>query len=46
LEVEGTLEPGKLADLAVPSIDVLEAAPPEMPKARSLLTIVGGEIRA
>ena len=40
----GTLEPGKLADLAVLSQDIFTIPPPEMPKTTSVLTIVGGKI--
>jgi len=41
---KGSLEPGKLADLAVLSQDIFRIAPPEMPKTISVLTIVGGKI--
>jgi predicted amidohydrolase YtcJ len=41
---KGTLEPGKLADLAVLSQDIFKAPPPEMPKTKSVLTMVGGKI--
>jgi predicted amidohydrolase YtcJ len=41
---KGSLEPGKLADLAVLSQDIFTVAPPEMPKTTSVLTIVGGKI--
>jgi predicted amidohydrolase YtcJ len=41
---KGTLEPGKLADLAVLSQDIFTIPPPEMPKTTSVLTIVGGKI--
>jgi predicted amidohydrolase YtcJ len=41
---KGSLEPGKLADLAVLSQDIFTIAPPEMPKTTSLFTIVGGKI--
>ena len=40
----GTLEPGKLADLAVLSHDLLEMPEPEIAEVRSLLTILGGRI--
>jgi predicted amidohydrolase YtcJ len=40
----GTLEPGKLADLAVLSRDVLTAPLAELPATESLLTLVGGRI--
>jgi predicted amidohydrolase YtcJ len=41
---KGSLEPGKLADLAVLSQDIFTIPPPEMPKTTSVLTIVGGKI--
>jgi predicted amidohydrolase YtcJ len=41
---KGTLEPGKLADLAVLSQDVFEVAPEDLPKTESVLTIVGGRV--
>src|SRR5690349_20386960 len=40
----GTLEPGKLADLAVLSSDYLTAPVQEIGRIRSLLTMVGGEV--
>jgi len=40
----GTLEPGKLADLAVLSSDYLTAPVKEIGSIRSLLTLVGGEV--
>nr|WP_291689493.1 amidohydrolase family protein [Bradyrhizobium sp.] len=40
----GTLEPGKLADLAVLSADYLTAPVNEIGKIRSLLTTVGGKV--
>lgn len=40
---KGSLEPGKLADLAVLSQDIFKVPAQEIPKAESLLTIVGGE---
>ena len=40
----GTLEPGKLADLAVLSSDYLTAPVSEIGKIRSLLTMVGGKV--
>jgi predicted amidohydrolase YtcJ len=40
----GTLEPGKLADLAVLSSDYLTAPVNEIGKIRSVLTMVGGEV--
>ena len=40
----GTLEPGKLADLAVLSADYLTAPVKEVGKIRSVLTMVGGKI--
>jgi predicted amidohydrolase YtcJ len=41
---KGTLEPGKLADLAVLSQDIFKVPPPELPKTKSVLTLVGGKI--
>jgi predicted amidohydrolase YtcJ len=41
---KGTLEPGKLADLAVLSQDIFKVPPPELPKTQSILTMVGGKI--
>jgi predicted amidohydrolase YtcJ len=41
---KGTLEPGKLADLAVLSQDIFKVPPPELPKTVSVLTMVGGKI--
>ncbi len=41
---KGSLEPGKLADLAVLSQDIFTIPPPEMPKTVSVLTVVGGKI--
>lgn len=41
---KGTLAPGMLADLAMLSQDIFKAAPPELPKTTSLLTIIGGRI--
>ena len=40
----GTLEPGKLADLAVLSSDYMSAPVKEIGKIRSLLTMVGGKV--
>jgi predicted amidohydrolase YtcJ len=40
----GTLEPGKLADLAVLSADYLTAPVKEIGKIKSVLTLVGGDI--
>ena len=41
---KGSLEPGKLADLAVLSQDIFQVAPPQLPKTESVLTMVGGKI--
>jgi predicted amidohydrolase YtcJ len=41
---KGTLEGGKLADLAMLSQDIFTVALPELPKTESLLTLVGGRI--
>ncbi len=43
-EDKGSLEPGKLADLAVLSQDIFEAPAADLPKTESLLTMVGGKI--
>jgi predicted amidohydrolase YtcJ len=41
---KGTLEPGKLADIAVLSQDIFTVPTPELPKTVSVLTIVGGKV--
>jgi predicted amidohydrolase YtcJ len=41
---KGTLEPGKLADLAVLSQDIFTVPLPELPKTKALLTLVGGKV--
>ena len=41
---KGSLEPGKLADLAVLSQDIFTVEASDLPKTESLLTIVGGKI--
>jgi predicted amidohydrolase YtcJ len=41
---KGSLEPGKLADLAVLSQDIFKIPLPDLPKTESVLTIVGGKI--
>jgi hypothetical protein len=41
---KGTLEPGKLADLAVLSQDIFKVPPPKLPETVAVLTMVGGEI--
>jgi predicted amidohydrolase YtcJ len=41
---KGSLEPGKLADLAVLSQDIFRVPPGELPKTESVLTLVGGKI--
>lgn len=41
---KGTLEPGKLADLAVLSQDIFAVPVPELPRTRSVLTLVGGKV--
>jgi predicted amidohydrolase YtcJ len=40
---KGSLEPGKLADLAVLSQDIFTVPIPELPKTESILTLVGGK---
>lgn len=41
---KGTLEPGKLADLAVLSQDIFTVSASDLPKTTSLLTLVGGRV--
>ena len=41
---KGSLEAGKLADLAVLSQDIFHVPPEDLPKTESVLTIVGGKI--
>ena len=41
---KGTLEPGKLADLAVLSQDIFHITLNELPKTESVLTLVGGKV--
>ncbi len=41
---KGSIAVGKLADLAVLSQDIFTVPPPEMPKTRAVLTLVGGKI--
>jgi predicted amidohydrolase YtcJ len=41
---KGTIEPGKLADLAVLSQDIFSVPIPELPKTESIMTIVGGKV--
>jgi predicted amidohydrolase YtcJ len=41
---KGSLEPGKLADLAVLSQDILQIPLQDLPKTESVLTMVGGKI--
>lgn len=41
---KGTLEPGKLADLAVLSQDIFAVPTPQLPSTVSVLTMVGGKI--
>jgi predicted amidohydrolase YtcJ len=43
-KTEGSLEPGKLADLIVLSQDLFKIAPTEIVKTEVLLTVVGGKI--
>jgi predicted amidohydrolase YtcJ len=40
--IKGTIEPGKLADFAVLSDDLLTVAEAKIPSMRALLTYVGG----
>jgi predicted amidohydrolase YtcJ len=41
---KGSIEPGKLADIAVLSQDIFSAPASDLPKTESVLTIVGGKI--
>ncbi|HEX6100396.1 MAG TPA: amidohydrolase [Thermoanaerobaculia bacterium] len=41
---KGRIAPGMLADMAVLSQDIFAVAPPELPKTRSVMTIVGGKV--
>jgi predicted amidohydrolase YtcJ len=41
---KGSLEPGKLADLAVLSQDIFAVPATELPRTESVLTMVGGKI--
>lgn len=41
---KGSIEPGKLADLAVLSQDIFTVPLPDLPKTLSLLTLVGGKV--
>ena len=41
---KGTLEPGKLADVAVLSQDIFTVPAEELPRTLSLMTLVGGRI--
>jgi hypothetical protein len=43
--IKGSLTPGKLADVTVLSKDILKVPDEEIPAARVLYTIVGGEVR-
>ena len=43
-KVEGTLEPGKFADLAVLSRDIFSIKPSEAGKTRVTMTMVGGKV--
>lgn len=42
--IKGTLQPGKLADLAILSADVFSVPAAQLPSIRSVLTIVNGKI--
>lgn len=40
----GTIAPGKLADLSVYSADLMKIPESEIPRARAVMTVIGGEI--
>ena len=42
--IAGTLEPGKLADLAVLSRDIFNERPEDIGKTHAVLTMVGGKV--
>jgi predicted amidohydrolase YtcJ len=42
-EIKGSIEPGKLADFAVLSADLLTLAEPQIPRVKALATYVGGK---
>jgi len=44
-DVKGSLQPGKYADIAVLSQDIVAVPPEKIPETRVLYTIVGGKIR-
>jgi len=43
-KTEGSLEPGKLADVIVVSQNIFKVAPLEIGKTKVLLTMVGGRV--
>ena len=43
-KTKGSLEAGKLADFVMLSRDIMTIPPPEIPRVRVTLTVVGGEI--
>jgi predicted amidohydrolase YtcJ len=43
---KGTIEPGKLADLAVLSQDIFQVPLPELARTQSVLTLVGGKVNS
>lgn len=43
-DTKGTLEPGKLADLAVLSQDIFKVAPDQLSKTESVLTMINGKM--
>ena len=42
--VKGTITPGKLADLVVPSRDILSTPPEQIEKIELVYTIIGGQV--
>jgi predicted amidohydrolase YtcJ len=44
-DVKGSITPGKLADVVVLSKDILKIPDAEIPTAKVVLTILGGQVR-
>lgn len=43
-KIKGSIEPGKLADLTVVSADIMRIAEMEIPKTRTVMTVINGEV--